>query len=200
MTEILPTVDIEPFSIFIAVVVLGVARITWRTLANYKGTKFSLVRTITYFGVYITLGVAFSALSFLEGVPYWVAIPAIIIVTASALWCYSYSDRRISFWRTNNGSLYFRGGVLMYVIYLAGFIARLAIDVAFIGPSMFDFTSIIQLSGSALYASIATDLLLTFGLGLLIGRSIRVMKRYYLIQRGIATVPNVPVLQKVPAW
>jgi len=188
-----------PFYIFVAIILVGVVRIAWRTFANYRGTLFSLARTVAYAGVYVTLGVAFLALSFFEGVSYLMAVPAIILVACTAFWSYRYSDKRISFWKTGKG-LYFRGGVVVYLIYFAGFLTRLALDVVFIGPSMFDFGSAVLLSGTALYASMATDLLLTSGVGLLIGRNLRVARRYQGIQRGLEAVPDAPILGKVPAW
>ncbi len=187
------------YYVVIAIFVLAVLRISWRTFANYKGTVFSMTKTFVYAGVYVTLGVAFSTLSFVEGVSYFVAIPEIAILAAAAYASYRYSDGRISFWKNDEGSLFFRGGIGVYLIYLAGFLTRLAIDVAFVGPSMFGFTSLVQLSGAALYASMATDLLLTLGVGLLIGRNVRVTKRYHMIQRGIELAPSLPSPRRIRA-
>jgi len=189
----------DVYYVIIAIFVLAVLRISWRTFANYKGTIFSMTKTFVYAGIYVTLGVAFSALSFVEGVSYLMVVPEIAILAAAAYASYRYSDGRISFWKTDDGSLFFRGGIVIYLIYLAGFLTRLAIDVAFVGPSMFDFTSIIRLSGAALYASMASDLLLTLGVGLLIGRNARVTKRYHLIQRGIELAPSLPTPRRIQA-
>ena len=188
---------LDLYYVIIAIFVLAVLRISWRTFANYKGTIFSMTKTFVYAGIYVTLGVAFSALSFVEGVSYFMVVPEIAILAAAAYASYRYSDGRISFWKTDEGSLFFRGGIGIYLIYLAGFLTRLAIDVAFVGPSMFDFTSIVQLSGAALYASMASDLLLTLGVGLLIGRNVRVTKRYHLIQRGYEPAPSLPSPQRI---
>ncbi len=188
---------LDIYYLVIAIFVLAVLRISWRTFANYKGTVFSMTRTFVYAGIYVTLGVAFSALSFVEGVSYLMAVPEIAIVAAAAYASYRYSDGRISFWKTDQGSLFFRGGIGIYLIYLAGFLTRLAIDVAFVGPSMFDFTSIVQLGGAALYASMASDLLLTLGVGLLIGRNIRVTQRYNLIHRGVEMAPSLPTPRRI---
>jgi len=185
------------YYVVIAIFVLAILRISWRTFANYKGTIFSMTKTFVYAGIYVTLGVAFSALSFVEGVSYFMVVPEIVILAAAAYASYRYSDGRISFWKTDEGSLFFRGGIGIYLIYLAGFLTRLAIDVAFVGPSMFDFTSIVQLGGAALYASMASDLLLTLGVGLLIGRNVRVTKRYHLIQRGYEPAPSLPSPQRI---
>jgi len=187
------------YYLVIAIFVLAVLRISWRTFANYRGTIFSMTRTFVYAGVYVTLGVAFSALSFVEGVSYFMVIPEIAILTVAMYASYKYTDGRISFWKTPEGSLFFRGGIGIYLIYLAGFLTRLAIDVAFVGPSMFDFASMVQLSGAALYASMASDLLLTLGVGLLIGRNVRVTKRYHLIQRGIELAPSLPSPRRIRA-
>ena len=191
MTSGLPY-GFDLYYVVIAIFVLAVLRISWRTFANYKGTIFSMTKTFVYAGIYVTLGVAFSALSFVEGVSYFMAVPELAILAAAAYASYKYTDGRISFWKTDEGSLFFRGGIGIYLIYLTGFLTRLAIDVAFVGSSMFSFTSIVQLSGAALYASMASDLLLTLGVGLLIGRNVRVTKRYHLIQRGIELAPNLP--------
>jgi hypothetical protein len=109
---------------------------------------------------------------------------------AAALWSYRYTDKRISFWKASDGSLFFRGGILIYLIYLAGLLTRLSIDVILIGPAMFSFSGGVQLSGTALYGSMATDLVLIFGVGLLIGRNIRVYRRYRRIQGGGEAVPD----------
>jgi len=189
----------ETYLIFMAVLLAALVRIGWRTFANFRGTIFSLTRTVAYAGIYIALGIAFSALSFFEGVPYLLALPEVAIVAVAAFWSYRYSDSRISFWKSDNGSLYFRGGIAVYLIYLAGFLTRLAIDISFIGPAMFDFGSIVQLTGAALYASTASDLLLTLGVGLLIGRNVRVTRRYNMIQRNDEAVMSVPMLREVRA-
>ena len=189
----------DVYYVVIAIFALAVLRISWRTFANYKGTVFSMTKTFVYAGIYVTLGVAFSALSFVEGVSYLMVVPEIAILAVAAYASYRYSDGRISFWKTDEGSLFFRGGIGIYLIYLAGFLTRLAMDVAFVGPSMFDFGSIVQLSGAALYASMASDLLLTLGVGLLIGRNVRVTRRYHLIERGVELAPILPNPRRIRA-
>jgi len=166
------------------IIVLALARIAWRAFANFRGTVFSLGKTIVYAGISISLGVLFSTLSYFEGVPYILAVPEAVLAAVAAFWSYRYSDRRISFWNSSDGSLYFRGGVAIYLIYLVGFVARLFIDVEFVGPSMFSFDSGVKLAGAALYGSVATDLLLVLGVGLLLGRNVRVVRRFRMIQRG----------------
>lgn len=81
---------------------------------------------------------------------------------------------------------------MVYLIYAVGLVARLSIDLTFIGPAMFGFTSAITLTGTALYGTMATDLVLVFGAGLLIGRNVRAVKRCRRIQRGEESVPSTP--------
>jgi Ca2+/H+ antiporter len=57
---------------------------------------------------------------------------------------------------------------------------------------MFSFASGVQLTGAALYGSVVTDLLLMLGVGLLIGRNIRVVRRYRGIQWGKESIPSLP--------
>jgi len=180
----------SPFYIFVLIILLIALRVVRRTYANYRGTRFSLARTIIFAAVYVAVGILFSLLSFVGGVSPLLAIPQAALAGVAVYLSYRYTDRRITFWRVASGSLYFRGGILIYLVYLAGLLARLTIDVAFIGPSMFSFASSSPLSGTALYGSMATDLLLIFGVGLLIGRNIRVVRRYRMIQRGEESVPE----------
>jgi len=190
--------SVSTFYVFFLVIFLALARIVWRTLANYRGTAFSLGRTVVYACVYITLGVLFSAMSYFDGVPFLLAVPEVALAAAATFWSYRYADKRIRFWSSPDGRLYFRGGVSIYLIYLGGFTARLLIDVAFIGPSIFSFGSGVALAGAALYGSMATDLLLIFGVGLLLGRSARVVRRFRMIQRGEETVPDAGVDLMMP--
>jgi hypothetical protein len=188
MSSPAPSTGVSFFYVFIVIVLLVLLRVVRRTYANYRGTRFSLARTIAFGCVYVGIGIFFSGLSFLDGVPPLLAIPEILLATSAAFWSYSYSDRRISFWKSSDGSLYFRGGILIYLIYTAGLITRLSIDILLIGPGMFTFASGIQPSGTALYGSMATDLVLIVGVGLLIGRSIRVARRYQRIKQGQESV------------
>jgi hypothetical protein len=55
-----------------------------RTFANYRGTRFSLSRTYAFAGIYITLAIIFSALSFLGGVSILVVVPEILLAAIAA--------------------------------------------------------------------------------------------------------------------
>lgn len=59
-----------PYLVFILFVLVVLLRVLWRTLANYRGTRFSIARTVSYGCVYVAIGLLFSVLSFLDGVPY----------------------------------------------------------------------------------------------------------------------------------
>jgi len=179
----------ETVLIIIAFILLAAVRRVYRI---YRGTRFSMARTVVFALVYVALGVAFSAASFYQGVSVYLAPLYALVAAASALASYLFADRRIVFWRDPDGSVYFKGGVVIYVIYLVGLVARLSIDYAVIGPSAFSFTPGLTLTGTALYGTIATDLLLMFGVGLLTGRNIRTVRRYRRIERGEDTIPDSP--------
>jgi len=179
----------ETVLIVIAFVLLLAVRRVYRI---YRGTRFSLGRTVLFAAVYVLLGAGFSGASFYEGVPVYLAPLYALIAAASAVASYRFADRRITFWRGADGSLYFKGGVGIYLIYLVGLVARLSIDYGVIGPTAFSFAPGLTLTGTALLGTIATDLLLMFGVGLLIGRNIRTVMRYRRIERGEDTVPDSP--------
>jgi hypothetical protein len=184
-----PGVGENTILIILVILVFSVVRRVYR---SYKGMRYSAGRTILFALFYVAFGSALSILSFFEGVPVLYAAPYVIIAAATAFWSYRYSDRRISFWRGGDGSIYFKGGVILYLIYVAGLIARLSISLIVIGPSAFDFASGVTLTSTGLEATIATDLLLMFGLGLLIGRNARVLKRGRAIEQGKEELPDSP--------
>jgi hypothetical protein len=181
-----------PYAVALLVIAFLLFRVTRRVFRSYHGTRFSLSRTYAYTAVYVILGVSFSGLSYTEGVPTLLAIPELVLAAAAALGAYFYSDRRISFWKAGDGSLFFRGGVFIYIIYLVGLLVRLSIDIVLIGPSALTFTPGVVLTGVGLTATMATDLLLISGVGLLIGRGARVARRYGRISRGEEKVPDSP--------
>jgi hypothetical protein len=154
--------------------------------------KVSKGRTIFYIIFYFVFGGFFVATSFFEGVAYYYLIPDVLIFALAAYWSYGFADKKITFWRGSDGSIWYKGGIIIYLIYVVGLIARLAVDFLVIGPSAFSFTFGGTLSQTGLIGTIVTDLLLTFGMGLLIGRNIRVYQRYTLIMDGKESIPDAP--------
>ncbi len=174
--------------IFLAILVLLIVRRIYR---SYHGMRFSVGRTIAYAVFYVALGSVFSILSFFEGVSLIFAVPYVAVLLAAAVFSYRFSHRRISFWQGSDG-VYFKGGVLLYIIYVVGLIARLSIDFIVFGPSLFVINPAVQLASTDLYATIAVDLLLMFGLGLLIGRNAKVLDLYRKIEHGEEKLPDSP--------
>ncbi|MDA4136302.1 MAG: hypothetical protein OK449_04795 [Thaumarchaeota archaeon] len=178
----------ETVVIFLVVIVLLMLRRVYR---SYNGMRFSASRTVAYAIFYVILGSFFSILSFFEGVSPLFAFPYAAVLLAAVAFSYRFSDRRISFWKGGDGSVYFKGGVALYLIYVVAFIARISIDVAVFGSNFLTVTAQ-TLTSTALYATIATDLLLMFGVGLLIGRNARVIRRYKGIEEGKEPLPDSP--------
>lgn len=184
--------DYSSVYIFLGVLLLVVVR---RLGLVLRGSKVSKVRTVVFSAYFIILAVFFSLTSFTLGVSPVYAILYLGVGAAGAYGSYRFSDRRISFWKGADGSIYYKGAVIIYLIYLVGLVARIAIDLAFIGPQAFTFTtpsSTTPLSASAIDAGIVTDSLLALGAGLLVGRNARVMKRYSSIVQGKEVVPDAP--------
>jgi hypothetical protein len=173
----------------LAIIILLVIRRIYR---NFTGVKISEARTVGYTIFYFAFGGFFVATSFFEGISYLYAVPDVIVLILAAIWSYRFADRRITFWRGQDGSLYYKGGIIIYLIYVVGLIARLAIDFVVIGPSSLTFSFSGTLSGTALLGTTITDLLLMLGIGLLVGRNIRVYQRVQMIKQGKQTLPSTP--------
>ncbi|MHB8567684.1 MAG: hypothetical protein ACYC7D_01155 [Nitrososphaerales archaeon] len=174
--------------IFIVLVVFLIGARAYRT---YRGTRFSEPRTIFYIGFYFVFSSFFVADSFYEGVSLIYAIPDAIIFALAAVWSFRFSDKRISFWRTSDGFLFFKGGVIIYLIYIAALVVRLSVDFIVIGPSFLSFAPGIGISASSLLGFAFADMLLMLGIGLLVGRNLRLLKRYQNIKKGTESVPAI---------
>jgi len=167
-----------------------------------RGSKVSKGRTIVFSIYYLGFAGILIAVSVLSGGVSAVYLAVYALVGAiGAYGSYAFSDARIGFWKAADGSIYYKGAIIVYLIYIAGLFARIAIDLVFIGPQAFAFSvggASPALSSTAIYAGIATDVLLSLGAGLLVGRNLRVMKRYDAIVAGKEAVadtpPNIPLL------
>jgi|SRR5579872_461049 len=173
--------------VFFIIIILVVAR---RTYNNYVGVKVTPSRTIGYTIFYFAFGALFLGLSFSEGVPLYYLPADLLLLSIGAFFSHRFADRRMKFWKTSAGSVYYKGAIIIYIIYIAGLVARLGIELIFIGPSAFNFTAV-TLSPGAILATVATDILLAFGIGLLVGRNVRVYQRYNLVILGKENVPTL---------
>jgi len=185
--------------IFLGILILLLIRRFSRVI---RGSKVSKSRTIVFSIYYLGFAGLLIAVSVVSGGVTAVDLVLYALVGAvGAYGSYVFSDARIGFWKGADGSIYYKGAIVVYLIYMVGLIVRIAIDLAFIGPQAFSFSvggTSPALSSTAVYAGIATDLLLSFGAGLLVGRNLRVMKRYNAIVAGKEAVtdtpPNTPIL------
>jgi len=167
-----------------------------RMVRVFRGTKVSVARTVAFSIYYFGFAALLIAASYLAGGVSITEVFIYALVGVAGLYgSYLVSNKRIGFWKTADGSIYFKGAVVIYLIYLAALIARIAIDVVLIGPQAFAFSvngASTPLSPTAIDAGVATDCLLALGSGLLIGRNIRVASRYREILAGKEEVSDVP--------
>ncbi|HUI00461.1 MAG TPA: hypothetical protein VLX56_02385 [Nitrososphaerales archaeon] len=184
--------------LFLGILLLLVIRRFSRVI---RGTKVSTSRTIIFAAYYLAFAALLIAVSVVSGgvSPEYLALYA-VVGAVGVYGSYAFSDRRIGFWKDADGSIWYKGAVVVYVIYIVGLMARIAIDLAFIGPQIFTFapTPSSSLTPTAVDAGMVTDLLLAFGSGLLTGRNLRVMKRYNRIRAGQEQVgetpPDIPLI------
>ena len=155
-----------------------------------NGTKVSVARTIGFSAYYVIFaGLVLSGSFFLPiPVEYFIAYPILFAVTMFI--AFEVARRRIIFWKTAEGTIYSKGGIPIYLIYIIGLIARIAIGYIYIGPNFLFYipTTTLTLSSTAIAATITTDLLLVAGAGLLFGRNMRILRRYLAIKSGKETI------------
>lgn len=176
---------------FLAILVII---IVFRMRRIIQGTRVSLARTIGYSAYYVVFAGAVLASSFFVGIPveYFFVYP--ILFLASLYFSFNFAQKRLVFWKLPDGSVYSKGGLAVYVIYIVGLVARIAIGYIYIGPNFFSFTptpSQSPLGETGVAATVITDLLLVFGAGLLFGRNMRILKKYSAFKSGKETIPDI---------
>lgn len=156
-----------------------------------RGTRVSVGRTLGYSAYYLIFGGLVLSGSFFLPIPlaYFVLYP--ILFAAAFLVAFEFARRRVSFWRSADGAIFSKGGLPIYLVYILGFVARIAIGYEYLGPNfLFSFNPTTAISGAALAATIATDLLLIAGIGLLLGRNMRILRKYLDIRSGKEQIEN----------
>ncbi len=158
---------------------------------NLKGTKINIKKS-TIFLIYYILIVSYLIYnSFSTGVPLTYLLPYVMIIILSGYYAYWYSKRNLLFWRDNDNNLYTKGGLLIYLIYITALVVRIVINLVFIGYQEVNFTesgNIVIINHPLVHMGfktriislIVTDLLITIGTGMLIGRYARVMEHLHV--------------------
>ncbi|MFL6453502.1 MAG: hypothetical protein ACJ71L_05820 [Nitrososphaeraceae archaeon] len=193
------------FSLLIFTFAITIIIIIFRIRKVMQGTKVSVKKTIIFSAYYLAIASFLVYNSFLMGsVPFAYAVPYSAIAVASGYGSYKYSKRILSFWKlstkgdeNSSSTIYSKGGLAIYLLYIVALIVRSAINFIFIGSEKFYFNNqeaILENGSSAILimpplvhtdsattilAFTATDFLLMVGAGLLIGRNARVLKYYY---------------------
>lgn len=191
------------FSLLIFTFAITIIIIIFRIRKVMQGTKVSVKKTIIFSAYYLAIASFLVYNSFLIGsVPFVYVVPYSAVVIAAGYGSYRYSKRILSFWKlSTNGdgssTIYSKGGLAIYLLYIVALIVRSAINFIFIGSEKFYFNNqeaILENGSSAILimpplvhtdsattilAFTATDFLLMVGAGLLIGRNARVLKYYY---------------------
>ncbi len=157
-----------------------------------SGAKVSKMRAILYSVWYVAFAGLLIAGSFLTGVSISYAALDGVIYAVAIFGAYRAVNRRLVFWKGGDGSIYAKGGIIIYAIYVAALLVRLTIDFVYV-PSALSFSfSSLSLGSTAINAEILTDVLLAFGSGLLTGRNARLYTRYKAIEQGREKLADLP--------
>ena len=158
-----------------------------------NGSKISVARTVAYSAYYLLFSLLVLSGSFFIGLPYEYFAAYAAVFLASAFISYSVARARLVYWKLPDGSVYAKGGFGIYIMYLAGLVLRILIGYVFIGPSAFYFSfgPMLQLSPTAVAATIATDVVLVLGVGLLFGRNMQMMRKYRAHVQGREQIPDL---------
>jgi len=184
----------SPTNLSILVVIIIAAIIALSKLRKtFRGWK---VKRSPIFGitlVYLGLAAYFAISSFIIGTPILYLLVYISAFIISQFVSYHYADRSLSFWKTPDGSIYSKGGLLIHVVYIVSVVLRFTISLVFIGSNSFQFhieesTQLASQSDIVGVAIIVVDTFMIFGLGLLVGLNRRLLKRYRLITQGKESV------------
>ena len=165
-----------------------------------QGTKVNVKRIIIFSAYFLGIASFLVYNSFLVGnVPRVDAILYFATIAAAVYCSYIYSKRTLSFSKLlhsdrGNFAIYVKGGLSIYLLYVAALTIRISINFLFIGSETFYFNNKQSILANATFvtppifqtdpatimlAFTAADFLLIIGAGLIIGRNARVLEYYY---------------------
>lgn len=177
--------------IFLGIMLLLILRRFSRVV---RGSRVSKGRTIAFMIYYLAFASLLIAVSIAAGgvSPDFLAL-YVLVGAVGVYVAYAHSNKTIGFWKAADGSIWYKGAIVVYIVYIVALITRIAVDLYFIGPSAFNFSGPpTALSATTIDASILVDILLALGSGLLTGRNIRIYRRYEGILAGKEQVGDTP--------
>jgi hypothetical protein len=154
-----------------------------------QGTKISIRKSVLFSAYFIIISFFLIYNSFSLDMPITYAILYSIAGALSTYISYVHSKKSLLFWKQDS-SHYVKGGLILYLLYVVALSIRIAINFLFVGyqevmlNQQGDIITInrpivsITTPELRLLSLIVTDTLLVIGVGLLIGRNLRVMKYY----------------------
>jgi len=182
----------------IASLVIIAAIILVRLRTTRSGTIITAARIVGFLIIYLVVVIFVASISFLlRGIQIVYLIPYITVLCLTAYGSYRYSNNTLKFWKSTEGSIYVKGGFILYLIYIVALTPRIILDFIFIPQGYFYVNDVQQLvtinvTTIAWPVVISVDLLLIFGAGLLVGRNTRLLKRYRRIKRGEERISESP--------
>jgi len=165
-----------------------------------QGTKVNVKRIIIFSAYFLGITSFLVYNSFLIGnIPRVYTIIYFTIISGAVYWSYLYSKRTLSFSKLLDSknvkpTIYVKGGLSIYLLYVAALTIRIAINYLFIGSdtsyfnnqqsilanSTFDIQPIFQTDpATIMLAFTVADFLLIAGTGVIIGRTARILEYYY---------------------
>jgi len=165
-----------------------------------QGTKVNVKRIIIFSAYFLGITSFLVYNSFLIGnIPRGYTIIYFTIISGAVYWSYLYSKRTLSFSKLLDSksvkpTIYVKGGLSIYLLYVAALTIRIAISYLVIGSdtsyfnnqqsilanSTFDIQPIFQTDpATIMLAFTVADFLLIAGTGVIIGRTARILEYYY---------------------
>ena len=113
------------------------------------------------------------------GVSALVILVYAITLVGSAFLSIRLVKNKVVLWRTAEGLVFARGGNISYMIWFGGFVLRIIIGFAFLGPGLFFSLYGAQktIDATDLWSLILSDVVMMVGVGALTGRTFHVMSR-----------------------
>jgi hypothetical protein len=155
-----------------------------------QGTKISIRKSVLFSAYFVIISFFLIYNSFSLDMPITYAILYSIAGALSTYISYVHSKKSLLFWKQGY-SYYVKGGLILYLLYVVALSIRIAINFLFVGyqevmlNQQGDIITInrpivsISTPELRLLSLIITDTLLVVGVGLLVGRNLRVMKYYF---------------------
>jgi hypothetical protein len=158
----------------------------YRFRKTISGGRVNKNRIIGNMIFYIAISFLAALASFQIGIHIGNFFGYIGLFIVSTFLSYRFVERKLTFWKADDGFIHVKGGIFPYIIWMVGLVTRFSLEYFFIGTDFLTSMATKKTpSTSTIEITLIIDLILMIGVGALTGRNLQILAKLKTISAKI---------------